>query len=187
MIANGHFSKSDWLRLAFEQYEAPLLRYAAFLTGNAESARDVVQDTFLRLCAQEPSEVESHLVEWLFTVCRNRTLDVSRKESRLKPLTDLEMDACASDDASPALATERQDAADQALQLLQALPSNQQEVVRLKFQSGLSYKEISGVTGLSVTNVGFLLHTALKNLRRQLRPEFDGNENHLSSYENRPG
>jgi RNA polymerase sigma-70 factor (ECF subfamily) len=44
----------------------------------------------------------------------------------------------------------------------------QQEAVRLKFQHGLSYKEIASVLDLTVTNVGFILHTALKTLRARL-------------------
>ena len=51
--------------------------------------------------------------------------------------------------------------------MLAGLPDNQQEVVRLKFQDGLSYKEIAGVTGLTVSNVGFLIHTAIHTLRRE--------------------
>jgi RNA polymerase sigma-70 factor (ECF subfamily) len=51
------------------------------------------------------------------------------------------------------------------LRLLDELPDNQREVIRLKFQNDLSYKEIADVTQLSVTNVGFLLHTGLKKLR----------------------
>jgi RNA polymerase sigma-70 factor (ECF subfamily) len=48
------------------------------------------------------------------------------------------------------------------------LPVNQREVVRLKFQNQLSYEEIAAVTSLSVSNVGFLLHTALKTLRLRM-------------------
>ena len=55
--------------------------------------------------------------------------------------------------------------------MLADLSENQQEVVRLKFQAGLSYREISDVTGLSVSNVGFLLHTAIKTLRQNLRAD----------------
>jgi DNA-directed RNA polymerase specialized sigma24 family protein len=51
------------------------------------------------------------------------------------------------------------------------LPKNQREVLRLKFQCDLSYKEISAVTQLSVTNVGFLIHTAIKTLRKELLAE----------------
>lgn len=64
---------------------------------------------------------------------------------------------------------ERTELAAHVLELLTRLPDNQQEVIRLKFQQGLSYKEISSVTGLSVTNVGFLIHTGLKRLREQAR------------------
>ena len=58
---------------AVERHQAPLLRYATrLLGGDAEGARDVVQDTFVRLMAQPPERIDGHVVEWLFTVCRNR-------------------------------------------------------------------------------------------------------------------
>lgn len=53
--------------------------------------------------------------------------------------------------------------------LLAGLPENQREVIRLKFQTEMSYQEISEVTGLSVSNVGFLIHTAIKTLRKQVK------------------
>lgn len=55
-----------------------------------------------------------------------------------------------------------------ALKVLETLPVSQQEVIRLKFQNELSYKEISQVTGLSVTNVGYLIHAGLKTIRQTL-------------------
>ena len=54
------------------------------------------------------------------------------------------------------------------LTMLDQLPPNQQEVIRLKFQQGLSYKQISSITQLSVSNVGFLIHTGIKTLRQKL-------------------
>ena len=48
--------------------------------------------------------------------------------------------------------------------LLASLPPQQQEVVRLRFQHGLAYRQIAAVTGLSASNVGFLIHTAIKAL-----------------------
>jgi RNA polymerase sigma-70 factor (ECF subfamily) len=51
---------------------------------------------------------------------------------------------------------------------LDRLSDNQREVIRLKFQQGLSYNEISEATGLTSGNVGFLLHTGLKRLRSML-------------------
>ena len=71
---------------------------------------------------------------------------------------------------SQAVAMEEQETQSAILRVLARLPDNQQEVVRLKFQENLSYRDISEVTGLSVSNVGYLLHVALKTLRQQLAP-----------------
>ncbi len=160
--------RDAFLRTSLEQFEAPLVRYALSLTGDLESARDVVQDTFLRLCAQPPGSLDGHLAQWLFTVCRNRALDVHRKERRMTPLTDLELDHRPAPGPSPADSAASRDAAGRIEELLTGLPANQREVVRLKFQQQLSYQEIAAVTSLSVGNVGFLLHTALKTLRGRM-------------------
>jgi len=160
-------SDSEWVRAAVAQWEAPLLRYAARLTGDLERARDVVQDTFLRLCAQPRADVDGHLVEWLFTVCRNRALDVVRKESRMNTSSPT-LDGARSAEPEPSAVSERNETVGRILQLLRTLPGKQQEVLRLKFQEGLSYKEISGITQLTVSHVGVLIHTGLKTLRSRL-------------------
>jgi RNA polymerase sigma factor (sigma-70 family) len=69
---------------------------------------------------------------------------------------------------SPSDVAERRDAAARVLALLEALPAGQREVIRLKFQNGFSYREISRISGHSVTYVGYLIHTGLKTLRGQL-------------------
>ena len=71
----------------------------------------------------------------------------------------------------PSKAVEVEDETIKVMGHLEKLPNNQQEVIRLKFQNGLKYKEISSVTGLSVSNVGFLIHRGLKTLREKLRKE----------------
>ena len=161
-------TKSDWIKTALREHEGPLMRYATQITGDVDRARDVVQDTFLRLCAEDQARLDGHLAQWLFTVCRHRALDVQRKEKRMKPLDDLELASRPGREMSPAAQAEQNESAGRVERLVKHLPPNQQEVVRLKFQSGLSYKEISGITKLSVTKVGFLIHTALKTLRQQM-------------------
>ena len=156
---------------ALRQYEGPLIRYATQITGDLDRARDVVQDTFLRLCAEKRDRVEPHLAQWLFTVCRRHALDVRRKESRMKTLNEMEMNSQTSAELSPAAALERRETVGEVERLLGTLSENQQEVVRLKFQNGLSYQEISNITNLTVTNVGFLIHTAIKSLRQQMKPK----------------
>ena len=160
---------SSWVPSVLAEYEQPLTRYAAHITGDIERAREVVQDTFLKLCRQKPAEIRSHLAQWLYTVCRNRALDVLRKERRMTGISDaqLELQTHSGPDASASMEKEEQLA--DVLKILTTLPSNQQEVIRLKFQSDLSYAEISQVTSLSVSNVGFLIHTGLKTIRERVQ------------------
>ena len=71
------------------------------------------------------------------------------------------------DEPRPGRALEAAETHEQLLRLIDRLPANQQEVIRLKFQNGFSYKEISRITELSAGNVGFLIHTAVQRLRRE--------------------
>jgi RNA polymerase sigma-70 factor (ECF subfamily) len=170
MNGNSPETPSDWLRSVVARYEGPLVRYAARITGDAERARDVVQDTFLRLCEQDRAELDGRLAQWLYTVCRRRALDVRRKEYRMQATIPERLEGASdSRNGQADAAAEQQELQQAVLALLAGLPENQQEVVRLKFQSGLSYREISGVTGLSVSNVGYLLHVAIKTVRQQLQ------------------
>lgn len=164
-------TEAEWLRAVVARFESSLTRYAASLTGDRERARDVVQDTFMRLCGREPKPLNGFLAEWLFTVCRHRALDVRRKENRMTAFAEMTLEAEAADEPTPSANAERNEAADEMFRLVAQLPRNQQEVLRLKFQGGLTYEEISRVTMLSVSNVGFLLHTAIKTLRQKMLKE----------------
>ena len=158
---------SEWIRAAVRQYERQLVAYAAHLAGDSERARDIVQEAFVRLCSQDRSKVESHVAEWLFRVCRNLAIDVRRKERRMNLLSDEQTGFLGSAEPDPGDSIERDDSFAAVVKALGTLPKNQQEVIRLKFQHGLSYKEISAVANLSVTNVGFLIHTGIKALRQR--------------------
>ena len=73
---------------------------------------------------------------------------------------------------NPAAAAESRDAFETVKNFVVELPSRQQELLQLKFEAGLSYQEMADVTGLSKTNVGFMLHKAVSALReRTVRPE----------------
>ncbi len=157
------------------RYERPLVRYAMGVTGDLESARDAVQDTFIRYVrdtsAPRGPASEKHIEAWLFTVCRHRAIDHQRKHSRIIPMPLPEDRPVES--PGPDAQAEGHDTESALLRLLDGLTPNQRDVIRLKFQNDLSYREISSITGLTETNVGFLLHTGLKKLRDLVRAEPD--------------
>lgn len=162
---------SDWITPLLLRYEAPLLRYAQRLVNCPDRARDVVQETFMRLCREPAMARENHIAEWLFTVCRNCALDVKRKEQRMIPAASRELGNTKSPALPPDDQAEQNETAKRVLALVHDLPQNQQSVLMLKFQGALSYREIANVTGLSVSNVGYLIHQGLSTLRRHLKNE----------------
>ncbi len=156
------------LSALLERYERPLVRYSWSILGDLEAARDIVQETFIRLCRRwetDGAETEDggHTEAWLFTVARNLSIDHQRKQSRIIYMPQTH-DRTA-DEPVPGAALEQREAHDSVFGMLDQLSENQREVIRLKFQNDLSYKEIAEITQLTVTNVGFLLHTGLKKLR----------------------
>lgn len=165
--------RTAWVDNALKRHEGPLIRYAAGITGNLDLARDVVQDTFLRLCVARRGDMEDHLAAWLYTVCRNRALDVRKKEGRMEPLREDAAAACADGGASPSSVAARNETHDLLLETLNTLPADQREAFRLKFQDGLTYREIGQVMGKSLGSVSTLITTALNTMRHRLRATMD--------------
>lgn len=146
-------------------FESPLIGYAATILNDSDRARDVVQDTFIRLCQQDVAKVQDNLKSWLFTVCRNRALDVLRKDKRTQPLEEIRWKKVAGPDLQPDEQADLEERLSRVMKLLDRLSDKQREVILLKFQQGLSYQEIQKITGLKSGNIGFLIHTGLKRLR----------------------
>lgn len=163
-------SREQFIEQALADYESPLVGYAMGFVHDLDRARDVVQDTFIRLCRQDVEKVRGGLKGWLYTVCRNRALDVLRKESRMRPLDDDRHERVISKLAAPDSAVDFNERIDQVMIYMERLPENQRTVILMKFRDGMTYKEISEVTGLSSGNVGFLIHTGIKRLKQLLPP-----------------
>lgn len=174
---------SEWIRAAVEQYEKPLTQYAMrLLHGDIDRARDVVQDAFVKLWTADRASIDSHLGQWLYRVCRNRALDVHRKESRMTALSDEHLETASAPTASASALHARDHAHDDqregrlphelpgtaVMALLESLNDMQQEALRLKFQGGLSYKEIAAVMDITSNHVGVVIHNAIKALRERM-------------------
>lgn len=169
---NMEVSPRELVESAQADFEGPLTGYAAgLLGGDWDRARDVVQDTFIKLHRQDPEMIRGKLKSWLYTVCRNRSIDVLRKENPMMTSAGEAFENLNDGEPDPSRAMERKERFEEVLRFLDRLPENQREVIRLKFQGDLSYKEISEVTGLSVSNVGFLIHTGIKRLRSMMGVE----------------
>ena len=152
------------LRQVFEAEESPLLRFAHGLTGRRETAEDLVQEAFLRLHAHW--EEVAHPKAWLYRSVRNLALNHIRDHKRE---SGDEVRDAADDSRGPDGHLARLEAAGAIRLLLAELREDDRALIELKYDENLKYDQISHRTGLSIGNVGYKLHHALKNLADSLR------------------
>ena len=156
-------------RQVFDAEESPLLRFAHGLTGQRETAEDIVQDAFLRLHSHWEEVLQPR--PWLFRCVRNLALNHLRKDKRNTPLetnpqTSKEWETPTPD---PEVALGRLEAIGTLQLLIAELPEPDRTLVSLKYLSDLRYDQIATETNLSVSNVGYKLHHTLKSLASSLR------------------
>ena len=168
MFSSKAKKKAAWVQSALERFERPLLQYSLSILHDLDRARDTVQETFMRLHTQDQSAIEGHLSQWLFTVCRNCSLKLLKKESRYISVENEEFEHHRVENVSPLQAMARRETIERLMEHVKALPKNKQEVVRLRFHGDHSYQQISEITGLSVGNVGFILNAAMHHLREKM-------------------
>jgi RNA polymerase sigma factor (sigma-70 family) len=156
----------------FAALESPLLSYALRLAGDGSVAEDIVQDAFMRLHAQFNDVREPR--RWLYRTVHNLALNHRRQAGKIVSLNPPGGDSSltANDTADPQPLPDEQIARWEGIGLvrlsLESLDDRSREVVRLKFNEELSYKEISARTGLNIGHVGYLLHHALKAIADEL-------------------
>ena len=156
----------------FTALESPLLSYALRLAGEAAVAEDIVQEAFMRLQAQFDEVREPR--RWLYRTVHNLALNHRRQAGKIVPLSPPGDDGApaANDPADPQPLPDEQIARWEGIGLvrlsLQKLDPRSRELIQLKFNDGLSYKEISTRTGLGMGNVGYILHHAIKSMAADL-------------------
>jgi RNA polymerase sigma factor (sigma-70 family) len=168
--ASPGIRRSESIEALFAAMESPLLSYARRLLQDAETAEDVVQESFLQLHAQFDQVRDPR--RWLYRTVHNRALNQCRRTGRFVPLDAASDEPKIAEVADPRPLPDEQIARLEGVGLvrlsLDRMEARSRELVELKFRDGLSYREISERTGLTVGNVGYLLHHALKALARDL-------------------
>lgn len=151
--------KKDILRLQ------PLLqRTAERIVGDADSAADAVQEAVIALWEQRGSIDGSQELEKLsLTIVKRRSIDQLRKHKPTVPI-----------DAESLMLTEpppddgQEERYRLARQLVEQLPQRQRNAILMKYEEGMSNKEIEKATGMSSTHLYATLSRAYKTLRNAI-------------------
>lgn len=166
--------KRRLMEKVIHEYESPLLGYAMRLVGgDLSNAQDVVQNVFIKLYRKWPPHMKPgpRLKSWLFRAVHNEAVDLIRKDQRLSRLHESEAaeptrQRVAGDARSTLDEKERREL---VMQLLKELRFPEKQVVLLRLQQEMSYKDIAAVTGRTVGNIGNILHHAVKKLAASMR------------------
>lgn len=155
-----------------EQYDV-LYRYLVRLTGDADLAADVAQESFIRLVERQPDERQ--LRGWLFRVATNLVRDTSRVNRRRLELLQGSLDVVGGSAGPPnpeqvlELKEQRQ-----AVRLALEALSLRDRTLLLMREEGFSHREMAQAVGTTTKSVGSMIARALKKLALELsRPEVD--------------
>lgn len=154
----------DLDRLVREHLPAAL-RFATRLTGQTETAEDIVQETLLRVARKYRTfRGDSQFRTWLFRIIINvfRDQPTRSQEHPLPP------EAVPSVLDSPATSLLADELRQQIAQHVSRLPPRQREVIVLTVYEGLSIAETAKLLEMTSQNVHATLHVARSRLREEL-------------------
>jgi len=172
-VTGENSEKSDLLKqmeAIVAQYETALLRYATRILNNPVMAEDVVQNVFIKLfeCWKTGSRPSDKLKSWLYRVTHNEAVDFIRRESRLSFLHQKQAEQPAECPDGVHCAEKEEDRRAMVLEHVRKLHPTEQQILLLRLEEGLSYKEIAEVTGRTEGNVGCVLHNAVLKISRKV-------------------
>jgi RNA polymerase sigma factor (sigma-70 family) len=160
------------LEQAFVQYQAELLGMLYYMLGNAEDARDTLQESFLK-CWRRLAEVEGidNLRAWIFRVAVNAARDARTTawRRRRRPLEEGETTLDPSSPGPEAEATRREQLA-LVRRALRRLRAEEQEVFLLRQNGQMTYGQIAQAINVPVGTVKTRMRLALAKLREALEP-----------------
>jgi RNA polymerase sigma-70 factor, ECF subfamily len=162
----------DWARVYDETF-TDLVRYLYRKVWDADRARDLAQEAFVRSLDREPRDPRG----WVFTVAANLARDEARTGIRRRRHMEL-LRAEQEGGSAPADALdrlERKEAGERARAALARLGERDREALLL-WDAGLSYRELAERLGLSMGAVG----TTLARARRRLMEAFEAEEDHAA-------
>lgn len=147
--------KSAFIRI-YDELKIPVYTIAYRIVGSREIAEDITQEVFMKLYSSPPDADVKNPRAWIFTVTRNLSIDYLRKQENL----DI-------DDISATFENNENDIVTKIdlETALQTLSTTEREIVTLHLNAGLSFKEISSVTKLSLPSTYRRYKKALNNLK----------------------
>jgi len=162
----GSSDKKPKLDQLVDEHLPEMLRFAVRLTGEAESAEELVQEALVRVARSwKTFRGESQFRTWLFRIVINVFRD---RLAKSRPEQSLLNDPPDNRAACPVSSAQAEELGRLIAAAVSALPPRQREVLVLAAFEGLSTPEVAEVLGITQANVHSTLHAAREKLRQDL-------------------
>jgi RNA polymerase sigma-70 factor (ECF subfamily) len=162
--------RAEWFEKQIDELYPRLHRsMTAYLAGTPVEADDILQETFLTAYKKiEQFNFESDIYTWLYTIARNRCIDEFRKQKHDQKRSNRSVD-----EIQIAAESGAEDEQSEDLQMLRKaiaeLPELLRSIVVMKTIDGLSYPEISTITGVNEQTLKNRMFRARKELAESLK------------------
>ena len=164
LLAELKQGNSRALSELFRRYESDMIGYLSRRFGDLELAKDITQDTFMRLIKRPPRECQDGSIKpWLHRVARNLGIDTIRKQSRLTTVDTIPEGELQTNDPS-VLKSE-------ASELVRGLPKAQLEVVLLRIYADMKFNEIAEQLDIPVSTALWRMRQALQTIKKSLEED----------------
>ncbi len=181
LIADCRAGRTDAFGPLVQRYQDRLYPTAVRLTGGAEDALDLLQETFLRAYQKLGGfHGESSFYTWIYRIMVNMALSARRKRHprlhRRGPAGEAVDPPDQSDDVDPSARLDRLERESLVQAALDRLAADHRVVVVMKEFDGLRYEEIAAALGVPIGTVRSRLHRARSELKGLLRHQGDDSE-----------
>lgn len=171
LLQRARLMDPEALTVIHDRYFGPLYRFISFRVGDADTTEDLVSDVFTRLLTalHQGGGPSQTLNGWLYGVASHVVNDHIRRHYR-RPLAEL-VDTLPAAELDLAEAMDDRIHAERLRSVMNELTPEQQEVLSLRFGSGLPIREVAESMGKTDGAVKQLQARAVAQLTRRLRPE----------------
>jgi RNA polymerase sigma-70 factor (ECF subfamily) len=150
----------------YSLYAQPVFRYLCSRLGSVPEAEDATAQTFLAALERFPKyRHEGYFASWLFSIARNKAMDYFRKKHKEALLDEAELIPADANLLQQVIKTERIAVLSK---LINALPEDDQELIRLRYVAELSFAEIGHLLGQKEDTAKKTLYRLLARLKVQL-------------------
>ena len=168
--------KESALNIIIERHRRRIFGYILSKIKDKDTSEDVFQEVFIKVInsiKKGKYNEEGKFIVWAMTITHNLIMDYFRKKKKtrfLKPTDEFDIfDVLSDNSLNSEQQMVRSQIIDDLTKLIDELPATQKEVLKLRYYSNMSFKDIAEKCDISINTALGRMRYALINLRKIIK------------------